>query len=413
MVLSMYEVGIMTNFRKPTKLATMTALIAKSYGIDIIYMTPKDVDIKKRKINGKVMVDNKWVNRKTDIPPFIDAAIYCFKKENKETMDFLRKTTLLSDTRENLISKGYLQEVLKEDPKFAHLIIPTYKLKTFDDLYPNLIKYNKVVIKPGNGIQGKDIYSIEKIGEDTYKIGYQRNEWDVHLNELRDFFDDVLKQKNYILQRYVASKTPQGDPFDIRVHVERDRSGKWSIAKIYVRIGIGQSVVSNVSQGGGVSEPVAFLKAFYGDKWETIYSNLVRIGKTLPQKMEKLRKTHIMYLGIDIGIESNGDLYLFETNDGPGTTNVISEAAFHRSNYYAYVLNEKLNYPVKDLVDVIEEDQNKISQLKTKNSQLKIAVGKETKKVEKKEKQVQEMINSTSWKITGFLRKAKKLVSKD
>lgn len=168
-----------------------------------------------------------------------------------------------------------------------------------------------------------------------------------------------------------------------------------------------------MSQGGGVSEPVAFLKAFYGDKWETIYSNLVRIGKTLPQKMEKLRKTHIMYLGIDIGIESNGDLYLFETNDGPGTTNVISEAAFHRSNYYAYVLNEKLNYPVKDLVDVIEEDQNKISQLKTKNSQLKIAVGKETKKVEKKEKQVQEMINSTSWKITGFLRKAKKLVSKD
>ncbi len=216
---------------------------------------------------------------------------------------------------------------------------------------------------------------LKKIGEDTYKIGYQRNEWDVHLNELRDFFDDVLKQKNYILQRYVASKTPQGDPFDIRVHVERDRSGKWSIAKIYVRIGIGQSVVSNVSQGGGVSEPVAFLKAFYGDKWETIYSNLVRIGKTLPQKMEKLRKTHIMYLGIDIGIESNGDLYLFETNDGPGTTNVISEAAFHRSNYYAYVLNEKLNYPVKDLVDVIEEDQNKISQLKTKKFAIKNSSG--------------------------------------
>jgi len=79
---------------------------------------------------------------------------------------------------------------------------------------------------------------------------------------------------------------------------------------------------------------------------------------------------------------------------------------------YNTAINEKLNYPVKDLVDVIEEGQNKISQLETKNSQLKIAVGKETKKAEKKEKQVQEMINSTSWKITGFLRKAKKLVSK-
>lgn len=408
----MHEVGIMTNFKKPTKLATMTALIAKSYGIEIIYMSPKDVHIEEKKIYGKVMVNNKWVDKKTDIPPFIDAAIYCFKKDNKEVMEFLKETTFLSDTRENLINKEKLQGILKEDPKFAHLIIPTHNVKTFDDVYPNLMKYNKVVIKPGNGIKGKDIYSIEKIGEDTFTIGYQRNEWDVSLNDLREFFDEVLQQRNYILQKYVASKTPQEDPFDIRVHVERDRSGKWSIAKIYVRIGIGQSVVSNVSQGGGVSDPVAFLKAFYGDKWETIYSNLVTIGKTLPKKMETLRKTHIMYLGIDIGVESNGDLYLFETNDGPGTKNVIPEAAYHRSNYYAYVLKEKLNYPVKDLTDVIEDDQQKIAQLEIANTKLETAVSKETKRTAKKEKQIQDMINSTSWKVTGFLRKAKKLVKK-
>lgn len=134
-----------------------------------------------------------------------------------------------------MISKEQLQGVLKEDPKFAHLIIPTHKLKTFDDLYSNLIKYNKV---PGNGIKGKDTYSIEKIGEDTFKMGYHRIKWDVHLNKLKDYFNDVLKQRNYILQKYVASKTPQGDLFGIRAHVERDRSDKWSIAKIYVRIGV-------------------------------------------------------------------------------------------------------------------------------------------------------------------------------
>ncbi|MFD1385913.1 YheC/YheD family protein [Oceanobacillus oncorhynchi subsp. oncorhynchi] len=409
----MYEVGIMTNFKKPTELAAMIALISKSYGIDIIYMTPKDVNIEEQKIDGKVMVDNKWVDKKTDIPSFIDASVYCFKEENNEVMDYLRKTTFLSDTRENRISKEKLQKVLKDDEKFAHLIIPTHKLDTFNELYLNLIAYNKVVIKPENGIKGKGIYSVEKVGDDTFKIGYKRNKWNVHLDGLKSYFDEILKQKSYILQKYIASKTPQGDPFDIRIHVERDRSGKWSIAKIYVRIGIGQSVVSNVSQGGGVSEPVAFLKAFYGDKWETIYSNLVTIGKTLPKKMEKLRKTHIMYLGIDIGIESNGDLYLFETNDGPGTKNVISEAAFHRSNYYAYVMKEKLNYPVKQLVDVIEDDQHKIAQLEIANSQLETAVSKETKKTAIKEKQIQDMINSTSWKVTGFLRKAKKLVKKN
>lgn len=68
---------------------------------------------------------------------------------------------------------------------------------------------------------------------------------------------------------------------------KKNGRGRWAIAKIYVRIGIGQSVISNVNQGGGISDIREFLKTNYGEKWKEIYSNLKRLGKIIPEKKWK------------------------------------------------------------------------------------------------------------------------------
>ena len=360
----MREIGMMTNFNKPTELAKMTALIAKAYGMELIYMRPKDINMEEKKVYGRVLVKNKWTDKKTDIPPFIDVVPYCFKRENKEIMDFLRKNTFLSDNRRNVVTKEMLQNILSEDDQFSHLMIPTYKIKTFKDMHNYLTTYNKIVLKPGRGLRGKGIYIIEKMDKDSFRIGYSKNKWDADLHVLEEFFDNTFKGKNYILQKYVTSRTPQGDPFDCRIHVEKGGTGKWEIAKIYVRIGIGQSVISNVNQGGGISDPKEFLKANFGDQRKEIYQHLLKLGKEIPEKMEQLRGTHIMSLGLDIGIDKSGKLYLFEVNDGPSTKAVISEAAFLRSNYYLYILEERLNIKVEERIHETESNQHEILELR-------------------------------------------------
>lgn len=55
-----------------------------------------------------------------------------------------------------------------------------------------------------------------------------------------------------------------------------------------------------------------------------------------------------MTLGMDIGIDKDGELYLFEVNDGPATAALISEVAYLRSNYYNYILNELGETPTKE-----------------------------------------------------------------
>lgn len=384
----MRRIGIMMNFNKPTELAKITALICKAYKIEVIYMRPKDVLIDENKIKGKVFINNKWKEKIVDIPPFIDVVPYCFKKENREVMNYLKGKTFLSDDRTNVLSKIRLQEMLKNDKEFSHLIIPTHHAKQVEDIIHYINEYSTIVLKPLKGIRGRGVYVLnERNGK--YVVGFKTEERELDASELKTFFHEEIEGKTYIIQKYVQSRTVYGgDPFDCRVHVEKGATGKWEIARHYIRIGIGQKVISNVNQGGGVGNPEPFLKANFGDQWQEINQNLENLVDTLPYKIEELRGTHIMSLGMDIGIDRDGKLYLFEVNDGPDTSNLIARVAFLRSNYYNYILkNMGMKAPKKVKKPKTQRMNNQL--LKEKNYY---------------QKQYNKMINSTSWQVTKPIR---------
>lgn len=335
-------VGVMSTYNRPPKLIRITALISKAYDIDIIFVRPPDVNIEKETLTGKMLVNNKWVTRETKIPKFIDISPYSFKEKYKPVTDYLRGKTFLSDNRDNILTKEALQEYLREDPEYSHLVLPTHIVLSFDDILDYLEQYSKIVLKPSDGIQGKRIYIVEKTS-DKYIIGHNTLEKNMSKEEFYNLFIKRIENKRYLVQKYITSRSLQGDPFDCRIHVEKNGRGKWESAKNYIRIGIGQKVISNVNQGGGIADPSQFLKANYGDKWTEINEKLKKLAVTLPYKIEGLRGTHIMSLGIDVGIGQGGELYLFEVNDGPAFKSLIGEIAYLRSNYYKYIQNEILS----------------------------------------------------------------------
>jgi len=386
------RVGMMTSFSKPKELVKITSLISKNYGIEIVYFRPKDVNMEKATVNGQIYINNEWIETETEIPPFIDISPQLFRKKNRQVTEYLKRKTFLSDDRKNELKKRALQEKLSDDSKYSHLVLPTFRVTSYEDLKKRLDNFNKVVLKPSGGIQGKRIYVLEK-KEQEYLIGYRREEKYIGEEELRNFFDDILMNSGYLVQKYVSSRTAQGDPFDCRIHVEKNGNGEWESARNYIRIGIGQKIISNVNQGGGIADIKQFLKANFNDKWEKINKEIDRLAVTLPYKVEELRGTHLMSLGIDVGIGKNGELYVFEVNDGPATAAVISEVAYLRSNYFKYVLTHELGYDL---------DRNQTGQKKDKE----ILDNKDYRKEYNKIKQ------STSWRVTAPLRKLGSLSKK-
>src|SRR5690625_2137499 len=155
------------------------------------------------------------------MPPFFDISPYCFKPKNREVTKHLRKKSFLSDNRTNRLTKEKLQEKLKEDERFSHLVIPTIRAQSVEDLWHFLKNHAAIVMKPIRGERGSGVYLLKKQNED-YIIGYQKQEKILSKKELVSFFEESIKGKRYILQKYILSRSLQGDPFDCRVHVEKN-----------------------------------------------------------------------------------------------------------------------------------------------------------------------------------------------
>ncbi|MEZ2457744.1 YheC/YheD family protein [Salinicoccus roseus] len=386
-------VGMMGAFRNPSELAKITSLICTNYGIELVYLRPNDINIETGTATGKLFLDNEWVEKETEIPKFIDINPYNFKKRNREVTKYLKNKVFLSDNRSKPLSKRAFQEALENDPKYKDFVIPTYDVKSYEDIKTHPATYPKFVLKPAGGIQGKGVYIVEKI-DDKYKVGHYTEENHFTEDEMKDFYYENIDGKKFILQKYVTSKTLQGDPFDCRIHLEKNGEGKWQIAKKYIRIGIGQKVISNTNQGGGIADVKQFLEANYGTEWTAINKKLDDLAAIIPYKIEKLRDTHIMSLGIDVGIDRDGKLYIFEANDRPATKPMVSEVAYLRSNYYRYVFEHILGIQE----DATETEDEEYTALVNERDMYK--------------REYDKIKSSTSWRISAPVRKLGELKSK-
>ncbi|WP_245628034.1 YheC/YheD family protein [Shouchella shacheensis] len=408
-------VGFMQRSAKPSKLAKATALMCKNYGMELIYLRPRDVNLEHGTVKGKVYRKNKWVSVEKKLPGLIDAVAQCFKKENREIMSYLRENTVLTFDPKNTPNKKKLQEELLKDPQFSHLVIPTQTLDDFHTLENFLANYSAIIMKPLYGNRGRGLYILRKQGN-KYILGYREEEKILNRDELITHYEEYLKDERYLLQKYIESKTKFGDPFDCRVHVQKNRKGKWEIAKIFVRMGLGQKVMSNVHQGGGISDPEPFLKSNFGERWEEINQKLEELAVTLPYKIEELKRTPTMDLGFDVAIDRDGELYLFESNNGAATAPLLAESAMLRVEYYQYLqkVHPHLKAHIKEIKntkrqraqrarrDQVVKWERKIKRLQDE----KQAILKERDQFKRKYDDIKQ---SKSWRLTIPVRKVRSL----
>lgn len=103
-------------------------------------------------------------------------------------------------------------------------------------------------MKPSDGIRGKRVYIITKDG-DNFRVGHNIEEKILRPEEFKQFYDKDLSGKRYLLQKYITSRTAQGDPFDCRIHVEKNGEGKWVNARNYIRMIISRVEVRRYAIG--------------------------------------------------------------------------------------------------------------------------------------------------------------------
>ncbi|WP_080872509.1 YheC/YheD family protein [Oceanobacillus timonensis] len=324
----------MRNFTKPPEYVKLLAKAAKYYDIELIYSHPKNVDINKEVINGLTLHNNVWRDIEISVPAYIDLNSYSYKYKN--VIAFLKKKSTLLNPK-GFGSKLKIYNTLIEDGEFAKYIPDTIQINGFDDVMKFIQKYDKAILKPRVGHKGIGVYLINKINETSYQLYFKNSEKTLSAEELRTYIEDLISDKVYLAQQYIQSVTTAGDPFDCRIRLEKNVEAKWAVAIHLIRIGSNNKVVSNVAQGGGVQKLVPFIKFHYPDKWENIKIEFDYLAEYLPPKLEALYHKQTSCLGIDIGIDRDGKIYIYEVNAAPGMEFGEAEIINLKVDYYHYL----------------------------------------------------------------------------
>lgn len=315
-------IGMLHHRADPNKVkkAYAYAAAAKAEGVNFFYFTPGRVNIKQQKILGKVYENGQWIEKDFPFPDVIYNASYPVGDKAEQIIDYLFER--IPFTSHSIGNKLAVYNRIKKAKKFNQYLIPFYKL-TDVQIFLNMIKlYKKVIIKPLSGHQGGGVVFIEKYGLNHYKIHDAELLSSMNEKQLLDLISHKIQEQDYLVQQFITSQTKSGHVFDFRLHVQKNGEGKWVITSIYPRIGRLGTITSNMGSGGYSTYLDIFLKTEFGDSWYDIQRYLEEFAIRFSNHFDSLYDHELDELGIDVGIDENQKLWLFEVNWRPGPPNI-------------------------------------------------------------------------------------------
>jgi len=223
-----------------------------------------------------------------------------------------------------LIGKWQTYQTLSRNLSIDQYIPDTRRVVDYHQIEQMLIRYGSVYLKPITGSQGKNIIKVSrvrnsKIYKYQYQVKYQAREGTaIGLTNLRHILKGLMNNRSYIVQERIKLLRVGGKIADVRVLVQKDNTGQWSVTGKAFRIGKQGSITSNISGGGSAEKLSVILSRYFSDPLtrDRIVGEINYLAIETAEELET-NGADIGELGIDIGVDSNGKIWFIEANLKP------------------------------------------------------------------------------------------------
>jgi hypothetical protein len=183
-----------------------------------------------------------------------------------------------------------------------------------------LKSYSTIFIKPNGGSGGTGIIRIRKR---TLSPGYEfrsgRRRKFVSPTSMYKTLQAYQKlHKKYIVQRGLKLARYKGRIFDIRMFLQKP-SSSWTISGMAARVAAPRHIVTNHHQGGygkPLDRVLMHIFAKNNSKVKECIHVLKGISLIMAHTLDK-RFSDIRELGIDLGIDTDGRVWIIEANSRP------------------------------------------------------------------------------------------------
>lgn len=328
----MATLGIMTlNLESEKTYFLEIARQAETRGLKCCKFTPLQINPLSEKVQGECY------NGKTDrfeasefnIPDCLyDRCFYGMDAPSKQCMAIVKWLK----TRNDIIFLGYglpqkleLYDKLK-DTKLSPYLAPSHVLDNVESFLGKLSLYQPVMIKPINGSQGKGIYKIEKV-QNGFQIQTDKGEKQLSymLSDEKTYhwLRQLTAKYRYFQQPFLQLQNEAGEPFDIRALLQKDENGRWYEASRGIRTGRHGGIISNLNAGGYASVFTEWADTLPVKHRSFICSELDDVLNMLPGILEQ-SFPRLFEVGVDIGVDKNGAVWLLDINSKPGRKLALS-----------------------------------------------------------------------------------------
>jgi glutathione synthase/RimK-type ligase-like ATP-grasp enzyme len=217
-------------------------------------------------------------------------------------------------------SKLLKTTVLLKDRTFKQYVPETRHFSS-DNLIVMLRAYRMVYVKPDRGRYGHGVMKVEMLSgleSSSYRLyfGSVAREYTSY-DECLAAVDYLMASRSYIVQQGIRMLTHDGNPFDIRIMVQKSRLRCWETTGYLAKVAAPHQIVTNFHSGGTPQELIPLLSCHMTTNEAILYvSRLCHLGEMVALHYYR-SFPDLTEVGLDIAIDRDLRPWILEVNTRP------------------------------------------------------------------------------------------------
>ena len=292
--------------------------------------TPRDINWQDETINGYFLnAQGGWYRKVVPLPDVVYNRLPSRKAETTTSITSLRERFIRKKIpffNWSFFNKSDVYKLLDGDMEAAKHLPESFSNPSPERIKELLERHQFAYYKPSAGSLGNGIYRLTYHPKRGYFARYRRGGSNVLLRF--NSFNSLMRMLNarhgsggtsrYVIQQGIRLVEIDGCPLDFRFHMHKNGKNEWVPAGIGAKKAGRGSVTTHIKNGGSLMTPEQALGRTFGERSGEVLDYAKRIAVKLSEAIERNFPHTLGELGLDLGIDKEGEVYMFEANAKPG-----------------------------------------------------------------------------------------------
>ncbi|MGP7818981.1 YheC/YheD family endospore coat-associated protein [Niallia sp. 01092] len=276
-------------------------------------------------ITGYSYQHNKWEKTTLPYPTVVYNRLHSRKLDASVHFQHLKKSLgekAIPLFNSQFFSKYDTHLLLEKDARIQKHLPETKRLSK--EAVEMMVKsYTSIYIKPVHGSQGRNIIHLTTIDNKycaTASSGKQKGKKHFFFSteELWKWIQRFTKDKIYLIQEGIDFQPFQRRSLDFRVLCHKNYDNHWKATSIVARAANNDAFVANLAQGAELLQAKTVLPLLFGKEHaQALLIELKKLAADVAEIISENTDGYLGEMGIDIGVDTNGALWIIEANSKP------------------------------------------------------------------------------------------------